>query len=405
MGSSLCLKSFVRFLVFSGAGFLSAVCLSLMLSGRLALISVENAVFLSAFLSTQALGLTLVKCGADQYVYACGSRSPPQFPSYPGLLRFPILPISALYCIGLAVVGVDNWLLIACALSLPLDALGVIRISELSARRKFENCAIATVANNPLFFGLSLAAAYHGALSPKSLLVLYCLTSVMRLVLTSVSREISGVRREVLAIPVILGVQQILNYALFRLDSAAVATSFVLMKADVDKQTLPFQQLMYLLKFPELVAGISSLIGLYLFIPAVHALEGASELDASQRRRLRLAAGGVIAVIMLCGFGYFLLWKGESELSPYMSSLVLLQACGILPANFVTFVELRRGRIPNLVRWLLCCAGLGVVILSVGFTLSSPLIILTAVPFQLLLYIILFLRDLRRKPLTRIAAK
>jgi len=180
-----------------------------------------------------------------------------------------------------------------------------------------------------------------------------------------------------------MGVQQALNYLLFRADQIVLAILGLQLQSLNDAGMYIF-----LAKFPELAAGIMVVAGTVLF-PRIYISYPCDirQLLGALVKHGPLAAG-YVAALALSMYVYLLLWKGP-DISPWLLLPFLLHTMVIVLVNNITYSALRQGYLRRLLTNLALAVSVGLAVavqLHFGFNVFA---LAWIVPVQLLVFITL----------------
>jgi len=182
-----------------------------------------------------------------------------------------------------------------------------------------------------------------------------------------------------------MGLQQALNYLLFRADQIALAILGLKMQ-----QSNAVGMYLFLAKFPELVSGIMVVAGT-VFFPKAY-LKYPFDLKALLGRAWKVS--GFIAAYLLAVasaiFAYLFLWKGET-IPPSLVIPFLIHAFCIILVNNITYSTLRQGYLKRLLTNLTWAVLAGIALFLLVQLDFSIRVLSWIVPLQLLLFVSLTL--------------
>jgi hypothetical protein len=134
-----------------GAGILSSIGLILISSGRLKIFSTEKETISFLFyLQWQVLGLTIIKLGLDQLVYAWVTENSQIRLAFIQVCKKIILPIAFFILLSYSKLNIFELFIIS--LSIFFDTFSLISVGTLNALNEFRKTSIASYLNYPLFF-------------------------------------------------------------------------------------------------------------------------------------------------------------------------------------------------------------------------------------------------------------
>jgi hypothetical protein len=342
------------------AGFL------LLASDRWSLLDPELTTLIILFIQWQVFGLTIAKLGAEQTVFAVVSGNPKvRFDARRHVLSRS-LPLAALFAL-LALALFPSWAAAVLVASIAFDTWSLLLIADLNARGAFGITATANLLNYPLFFVLTFAGALFFEWNVYSIFAVFTLTSAARCLYLATIRPPSGTSLVVARGNLAMGVQQAMNYGLFRLDELLLAAFVIGAHATLGREYV-FQA-----RFPQIASIGAVLLGVVLF-PRVH-LEmtagGRPRLLSLPLRRLHLlalAAAAAVAIFAMNAAYRQLLWTEPTTLSgvPFV-----FHACAVLPVNLITYSMLRAGCLRGLLRNLAASIGVGAVYLAIAWSAGA----------------------------------
>jgi hypothetical protein len=152
--------------------------------------------------------------------------------------------------------------------------------------------------------------------------------------------------------------------------------------------TIRFQQYAYLTKWPELVSGLTSTVGV-VFLPTLYCKVRDLQISLLQHKWIKwlliLYAVGVCAAT----FTYCIGFNGAPPtrlVLPFSLAIAL-----ILPVNLGTYTLLRHSCLKVLIRNLILSLLCGLFVCGTAWFTRSALILSCAVPIQLTVFLTLFL--------------
>jgi len=365
-----------------GSGALSTLCLVLLTSNRLRVISAGDSIFVTLFVQWQMLGLTIAKVGIDSVVFAVLAGTSGLRPELHQVWTRVVLPLSlafglaSLYSFGVA--GA-----IVCALSAAIDSWSAAQVAWRGARQEFRRVVMANLLNYPLFFGSLFAFSAAGWPGKATILGCFLASSIARgAYLRLLPVEGTPAR---ISVTYEVGAQQGLNFLLFRGDQmflGAVGISLF-----VGSQ-LEIGQLLFLARFPEIASSVAVALGA-LFIPALFVDTPGSIRTVLARWRITALRAVLCLVALLASYGLFLLfWKGP-PLAAAMLPPFVLAALMVVPANAMTYSMLRGGYTRSLVRNLLLSLSLGGGCLALATHAGSVVLLAWSVPVQMTAFVLI----------------
>jgi len=376
-------NALVGFASLLSSSLVSALGFILIASNRWQLFDASVAVFIILFVQWQTLGLTVSKLGIEQVVFALVTdRSDIKINSGRYILR-KVLPLSALSALAVFFVFTP-WCAAVAFFTVILDTSSLIIMAELNARKYFWVTTIANLLNYPLFFLLLLLVNRFVILDVATALTIFLLTSAARWLWLYLKRiHQDGIEEVDISRTTEMGVQQVLNYLLFRFDQVLLALMGL---KDQFSETIALY--VFLAKFPELAAGVMVIAGTVAF-PKYYVRY---PIKFGELQKILQKFAALIAAYLLLFFfavaGYTMIWKGSGV--PWLLVLpFLLHSLFILPANNLTFSMLRQGYLDGLIMKLASSAAVGLVVVILVSVYRDITILAWLVPVQLLAFILL----------------
>jgi hypothetical protein len=378
-------RSLTGFLSLLGSSVVSALGFVVIASNRWSSFSLSCGVFIILFAQWQALGLTIAKTGIEQVVFAMVTEDDKSYLDPAGYVCRRVAWLSALF--SLVVWRIFSPLAAAVAFAtILLDAYSLIVMADLNARKRFRDSALANLLNYPLFFVALFVVHRLVGVDVATALLLFLLSSLVRWLYLR-SRRVTGpdLVEQGCRANLEMGLQQALNYLLFRADQIMVAV--LGLQAQVQEHLGMY---LFLAKFPELAAGVLGIAGTVVF-PMLY-LKQPLDYRLLRPRAGRLALGGAafcggVGLSLLFYLGF---WKGEG-IPPQLALPFLVHALCIMLVNHITYSSLRQGYLQRLLMQLLISlAGGAFVVMWLGFNFSL-LTLSWLVPIQLLAFVLLSL--------------
>lgn len=372
-------------------GALAAAAISVLLTGRVPSIPTTAAVEISLYLTLYALMSTGIKLGVDAFLMA-KAADPEELNAISLRQLFTVWVLPATACCALMAGWRFGWIvMLPCAIGLWLDARAILIAVMLAGRGDSTPMSIGTLLNLPLFFVLLVLASLYTEPTMGVVAILFSITSIIRFLFLSGKGALPSGSSEIpLSVLVGLGLQQVLNFLLFRGDQVLLGLdrSGSLVGALADA-SLPA----YLTsaKFYEMACSVSVLICIVALPRSRQPVERASGSTASPKRS-RLtgivagsAQGYLTGVLVAVSLVVLVLFWSSQDWPVYIPFVV---AAGLaLPVNFRTFVALRQDQLRPLLRALLGALVGGLIFLVlVGLPVPLERLALLA-PIQMLLFL------------------
>ncbi len=364
-----------------GSGVFATIGLVLIASNRWSILSAEDVVFILLFFQWQVWGLTICKMGTDQTVFALVTSKPGCTLGLGRFMALRSIPLVLGFTLLMAVVF--NGLVAAIAgLSILLDVAASIMSSELNAHQKFRITATANLLNYPLFFLLLLVFSFWMSLDRNLTLLLFLSSSIIRFVwLAGFHRKTRGNEVIVSQIVLEMGLQQAMNYLLFRFDLIIISVSLKLGEMGMSDHIA--NQYLYLAKYPELISKAVMYAGFVLFPVLFIQKPIRRKIQKVRINRQLLVLAGYCLAVLAGSMLYIFLWNQPEELNRSWIIPFAVHGLFVMPVNLLTYSMLRQGHIRRINRNLVISLTLAA-LLTVGmFFTRSTTLLLWLVPVQL----------------------
>ncbi len=378
-------KIMVGFVSLLGSSVISAVGFIIIASNRLISFDSASAVSLILFVQWQTLGLTIAKLGIEQVVFAMVSENNRSFLDPAKFVFRKALPLAAFF--SLIVLYIFSlWAACVTFLTILLDTWSLIIVADMNARQRFKTTALSNLFNYPLFFFIIFTVNYLGTLTTTLTLAIFLLTSFLRWLWLWCNKTVRSEMQEVVCTAnVQMGLQQTLNYILFRADQILLAVLGLKLQSAANASIYVF-----LAKFPELVSGVMVVVGTVIFPRVYLKYPFDRQTLVGTIKSFSGFICAYVAVVSLAFFVYLLIWKGGA-LSFYLTIPFLLHALCVILVNNITYSALRQGYLQKLLTnlsWAVLAGGALFLLLQTRFSISA---LPWLVPLQLLLFITLSL--------------
>lgn len=368
-------KPLIGFVSLLSSGAVSAVGFMLIASQRWSLFDEKLAAFIILFVQWQLLGVTICKLGIEQLVFAVVSKDGNKYFDVNKFILKVVLPASFVYAVVVSIVF-SSWAgCVACA-TIVLDAYSIIIMADLNARGCYKITSVSNLLNYPLFFMILFSLSFTGWLTAEVALAIFLVSSLLRslwlarnkCVPTQFTLFSSNVHAK-------MGVQQTLNFLLYRLDQIILAIIGLKLQSD------QFSMYIYMAKFPEILSSVIVIIGTVSFPKAYIRYPFTLEGMMSQLKRYRLYLVGYLLALMTLLYAYMKLWIGQAD-PLYLAPPFLLHALLMLFANNVTYSMLRQGYLGKLILNLSMAVAIGGLV-SISGGAVSIYVLSWIVPLQL----------------------
>jgi len=246
-----------------GSGILSTIGLILIVSNQWDILNTADSISLILFFNWQVWGVTLAKCGIDQTLFAIVSKDNRLTIKISPFLYSKAIPIAFIYTLMISFLF-SFLQVITIFVTIILDTMSLIIISELNGRKCYVQSALANYLNYPLFFILLFITSVFIDINFHFTILIFLFTSLIRIIWLLFHRnQYRGNKKIVSKIDYQMGTQQILNYLMFRADQLLI--SILIAGKQITIIGYSVEEYLYLAKFPELIARIVVYIGIVLF--------------------------------------------------------------------------------------------------------------------------------------------
>ena len=375
-----------------GSGLLTSLGFVLLSSGKFDYISNELSVKILLFIQFQIIGITISKYGLDSLVFAkmIGNSNsvydPLEYIKKKGILL-------AILCAGVYAIMYDYTYALVIFCTIVFDVYSVVAIVQMNVMKHYNYALFANIAAYPLFFGVLLVSSLFFEYSYGQMIVLYVACIFLRFLLSWIfimkKKKTEDIELMELEVPFSLGIQQILNFSLFKIDQIIISLGAVLLVfLGIAGQDI--QQILFLSKFPELVSGVLvSLSFLYAPYLIIESREGLIAVLDKYKWILVLYSVGMAVALWV----YTLIWRGEADLDiVYAVSYLIVSVLAVF-VNMVTLGYLKKNEVNILVKNLVISSGIGVVFLLIIPFLGMGRYMVCCVPVQMLFFLALRLQN------------
>ena len=363
-----------------GSGIISALGLTLIASNRWNLLDSAIVTFVILYMTWQTLGLTITKMGIDQVIFASVSQDQTIFFGERKFFKKWVFPISAGFSILIAIIF-SSWAGVVAFLTIILDTHSLMIMADLNARNHYGITAFSNLLNYPLFFIFILISSYYIKLNITIILLFFLGTSLIRWIwLNSRKTSPHGKREVTSGIGVEMGLLQVFNYLMFKLDQIVLAsTLFIVANNNF------LAEYLFMAKFPELVSGILTAVGTILFpkLYITYPLKSNNSLKIIKQICLNLLT---VFLTVIGSLIYKLLWNGHELLSWYFVIPFLVHSAFIYIVNNISYSMIRQGYIRRLLLNLVSSVISGFVIVVILYSQNNYSFLIWIVPLQLGLF-------------------
>lgn len=362
------------------SGALGAVCFTYLASQRWRALDGEAVLFTVTYTQWTTLGITVAKLGLDTYLFAIMTGDPGIRINLTSFTLRYSAPISLVF--GLVLIPLFGPLpALLLSLTVLSESASVLLSAQMTALRLYSFPAAASLLKYPTFFVFLLLLSYVMPLHAPQVASALCVGSILRFAYLATRRLPAG-ERELKYKPTFwVAVHHPLNLVLFKADQ------LILPLFGAGIASLQIQQYTYLTKWPELVSGLATTVGI-VFFPSLYSTVrdlGWSVLRHNWSKSLLAAyAAGSCATTFAYCFGF----NGAPPINltlPFGLSIALL-----LPVNLATYALLRDSRLRGLIRNLLLSLTCGLLVCGAAVYTGSAIILSFVVPIQLVVFLTLF---------------
>jgi hypothetical protein len=377
------LKAGIRWsAILLGSGFISAIGMAALARGIIPGISLAASSSIILLVQWQVLVLTCAKMGLDQAIFAAVTASPSIHLSIRRHLLVRALPIGMIFFFVLARIF-DPFSAAACTASALIDTEAVSRASELAARRRFSAVTVGNLLNYPVFILLLVLSHDSDRRALRVAACCFLASSILRwLWIMSRRDERAHVTSEPAVASLGLGLQQGLNYLLFRGDQVAmpVAARWLFLPYS----TASLSGYLFLARLPELFSSALVTVG-PVVLPTLHRRIFQPDSVSARRETLIASGAAIITVAALAVGGFWIV----SERPTNWALLVAFAAAAMLalPANLITYSLLRAQQLSDIIRSLVIAVSFGLAAQTVALLIGSPSVFAISVPVALATYI------------------
>ena len=375
-----------------GSGLLTSLGFVLLSSGKFDYISNDLSVKILLFIQFQIIGITISKYGLDSLVFAkmIGDSNsvydPLEYIKKKGILL-------SILCAGVYAVMYDYTYALVILCTIVFDVYSVVAIVQMNVMKHYNYAFFANIAAYPLFFGVLLVSSLFFEYSYGQMIALYVACIFLRFLLSCIfimkKKKTENIELMKLEVPFSLGIQQILNFSLFKIDQIIISLGAVLLVFfGIAGQDI--QQILFLSKFPELVSGVLvSLSFLYAPYLIIESREGLIAVLDKYKWLLLLYGVGLAVALWV----YTLIWRGEADLDiVYAVSYLIVSVLAVF-VNMVTLGYLKKNEVNILVKNLVISSGIGIVFLLIIPFLGMGRYMVCSVPIQMLFFLALRLQN------------
>jgi len=363
-----------------GSGIISALGLTLIASNRWNLLDSAIVTFVILYMTWQTLGLTITKMGIDQVIFASVSQDQTIFFGERKFFKKWVFPISAGFSVLIAIIF-SSWAGVVAFLTIILDTHSLMMMADLNARNHYGITAFSNLLNYPLFFIFIFSGSYFIKLNITIVLFLFLATSLIRWIWVNSQKTSRHGKREVTSgIGVEMGLLQVFNYLMFKLDQIVLAsTLFIVANSNF------LAQYLFMAKFPELVSGILTAVGTVLFpkLYIIYPLKNNDSLRIIKQICLNLLT---VLLTIIGSLIYKYIWNGHEFLSWYFITPFLVHSSVIYIVNNISYSMIRQGYIRKLLINVVFSVISGFVTVVILYFQNNYSFLIWVVPLQLVIF-------------------
>lgn len=365
-----------------GSGLLSALAFALLSSGRWQIMNSATIAFFLLFIQWQLLAVSVAKLGADQVAYVIARKDPKKCVDAEAFLIRKALPLLLFFSIGLLFIFSNYLAIVVIFLSASADIWSLLLAADQNARRRFSATAFSNLLNYPLFFLIIILLRPFVDIHQDVVLLVFLSTSILRLIwLRWHAKKNIAPQKVVTAIDLEMGGQQVLNFAVYKLDQLIVGST-VLRSNLSGLQERFVNQFLFMSKFPELVCAVIVALGV-MFLPAISVR---SEIEARQllcNRRTVMSIVIYMCSLMLAVSVYVSLGSETMDLKLSFIAPFFLASVLALPVYVLSYAMLQEGYVSHLLLCLLLALVAGLTIFLILRLWDEQAAIIWLVPAQL----------------------
>lgn len=371
------LKSISRLL---GSGFITSIGFVILSSNRIDYINVEGIIDMLVFLQLHAIGLTILKLGYDSLSYAAFLENPHLKPDIAGFIIKMALPLSFIvFLISNFKFGI--FISVILVVNVLLDLYSSLVVSQLGFRHDFNKVVFLNLLSYPLFFCEVILISYFFELEFYQFSILFLLNILLKFVF---SKHFFSKMKNSGLVSITptwsIGLQQLLNYGLFKADLVIVSLPLVFISI-FNLSDRDILEVLFLSRFPELVSGVT--LGLsVLYYPKIN---HDNILAIFRNYKWYVFFYFILLLISMCAFVQF--WNHDFELRSSSIFSYFLAGFLVVFCNLITFNLIRKNKIRFLLFSLISSLFLAtfLLILASFFSLN---IFLSLVMLQMLVFVL-----------------
>ena len=368
-----------------GSGIVSTIGLIMIISNQWNILTPSESISLVLFFSWQVWGVTLGKFGIDQTMFAIVSKDDRMTMKIAPFIFRKTIPISILFILLISCLFSYTQLLIL-FITIIMDTISSVIISELNGQKYYFQSAIANYLNYPLFFIFLFSGSLLIDINIVIVMFLFLLTSFIRLIsLIYFSKRYRGDLEIISNIDYQMGTQQMLNYLIFRADQLLITILITIEQASII--SYPVEEYLYLAKFPELISRIVVYVGIIIF-PNIFIAHPISYKNLFNYKTLQIYFSSII-FLFGCIFFYLKIWNFEYSISVANYIPFYILSILIFPMSIISYSFVRQGYVYGLLKNQIISITITIIILLLWYYLSGIVLLVWLVPLSLMICIIL----------------
>jgi hypothetical protein len=356
-----------------GSGFITSIGFVLLSSNRIHYIDIEVVVNLLIFLQFHTIGLTFSKLGFDSISYAAYIENPDFKPNIKKFIINKCLPLSLIIFL-FSIYKFGSFIAIIIMINVLIDQYSSLVISQLGFRHKFNTTVFLNFLSYPFYFILIIFLSFFLKLELNHYVIIFFLNLVLKFCFSYYffsKVEYSGYVE--INPKWIMGLQQVLNYLLFKGDAVILSFPLVLMTflRISEKETV---EILFLSRFPELISGITVSLSV-LYYPKFY-FRNINEFVKKVNKRLILIYFLILLFFMLL---YLNFWHHSFALNTFNIIFYFVAGFFVVICNLISFNLIRDNNHKKLIKNLAISVSFGAFYILLCIIFSIKLIFLFVV--------------------------
>lgn len=370
------------------SGILTSFAFILISSGRLDFIDSKESIRLILFTQYQMIGLTVVKFGMESLFYARFLNDP--FEKFNPLRYIYKFGIFVILLFSLFIFWIEKDVLkgIVVFFTLFFDVYSIFTIVQVGARNKYGKVLLLNLLSYPLFFGLFFTFKYFNFFESFSFLYLFLLCAFVRFLVAFKIYKNINVAEVDYDVEYGVGVQQVLNYVLFKGDQIvfSLGTTLVFFYSYTNDE---LDKYLFLTRFPELISGV--LVSLVFLYGANFSIANRNDFF-KVISKYKLLLGLYFIALLLLFIIYCFLWKMPQELKMLDVIPYFIVSIAIFFVNMITLGMMKSNKIKLLIYNLFFSIFLSLILQLIMKFCGFVNLVLWITPVQMIIFISLILK-------------